>query len=248
MGKVYDFKVLTSNQKQELAAVAAIQFLRTKETREFLVEMHQRTQDLRDHVLEKGVLDHISQFEALHSVRLSEELADVFKTLVLDKCAENLSYLHDEALAVLHAKTIFDHAKPLLEILRNHIFIIGVNDTVQPLFTSDHPVVRRSHLTSSGLASEGVEISFPLSSKSLLIMREKQYFHKFKDRESKISPLTLEDVEHYNMLQVYDSNRFVFCAEDRFDLVRSICQEHPEVCSEDRCRVQVRVAEPTSSE
>jgi len=113
----------------------------------------------------------------------------------------------------------------------------------QPLFTSDHPVVRRAHLSSSGLASEGIEIAFPLNSKSILIMREKQHFHRYKDRESKLFPLTLEDVEHYNMMQVHDSSRFVFCTEDRFDLVKSICQEHPEACSENRDRVKVRAVE-----
>lgn len=245
MGKIYTFNVLTLNQKGDLALIAAIQLLRTKEFRKFIVEMHQATQDLRDHVLEKGVLDHLNQFKELHSVQISEELAEAFKSLVLEECAANLANLYSEGLAVLHAKTILDYAKPLLEILRNHIFIIGINDTTQPLFTSDHPVVRRPYLTSSGLDSEGIEVSFPINSKAIVIMRDKKYFHKYTDKESKLFPLTLEDVEHYNTTQVYESNRFVFCGEDKFELIRAVCKDRPEVCSESRNRIQVRRIEST---
>ncbi|MBW4598540.1 MAG: DUF4238 domain-containing protein [Calothrix sp. FI2-JRJ7] len=244
-GKIYTLPILTEDQKQDLACVAAVQFLRTKEFRNFLVEMRQATEPLASHMLESEILSRINHFESATSIKLDEDIADFLKSLLLYECNSTLSHVYDDGLAVVHAKAIFEYYEQILEIFRNHIWIIGVNDMHQPLFTSDHPVVRRSHLSSCGLASEGVEIAFPLNSKSLLIMREKQFFHKYKDKESKLFPLTLEDVEYYNMLQVYDSNRFVFCAEDRFDLVRSICQEHPGVCSKDRSRVQVRVTKPT---
>jgi len=246
VGKVYTAPILTQDQKRDLACVAAVQFLRTKEFRKFLVEMRQATEPLANHMLESEILERINQFESLNSIQLDEDTSDSLKSLILNECNSTLSRVYDDGLAVVHAKAIFEYYEQILNIFHNHIWIIGVNDMDQPLFTSDHPVVRRPHLSSNGLASEGIEIAFPLNSKSLLIMREKQYFHKYKDKESKLFPLTLEDIEHYNMLQVYDSNRFVFCAEDKFDVVKSICQEHPEVCSEDRSRVQVRVSNPTS--
>jgi len=244
-GKIYTAPILTEDQKRDLACVAAVQFLRTKEFRKFLVEMRQATEPLANHMLEDEILERINQFESVSSIQLNENTADFLESLILNECNSTLSRVYDDGLAVVHAKAIFNYYEQILEIFHSHIWIIGINDMYQPLFTSDHPVVRRSHLSSSGLASEGIEIAFPLNSKSLLIMREKQYFHKYKDKERKLFPLTLEDVEHYNMLQVYDSNRFVFCAEDRFDLVKSICQEYPAICSEDRNRVQVRVVEPT---
>lgn len=244
-GKIYILPIFTKDQKRDLACVAAVQFLRTKEFREFLVEMRQATEPLTSHILENEILERINQFESVSSIQLDEDSVNSLKSLISDECNSILSRVYDDGLAVVHAKAIFQYYEQILEIFHDHIWIIGINDLDQPLFTSDHPIVRRSYLSSSGLASEGIEIAFPLNSKSLLIMREKQYFHKYKDKESKLFPLTLEDVEHYNMLQVHGSNRFVFCAEDRFDLVKSICQEYPAICSEDRNRVQVRVVEPT---
>ncbi len=245
--KIYATLILMGDQKQDLACIAAIQFLRTKEFRSFLFNMYQAVKSLEKDMLESEILEQINQFSSISSIQLDEDITDYIQSLVLDGINTALSNIYDDNLAVIHGKAILDYYQQILKIFCNHIWIIGVNDTEQALFTSDHPVVRRSHSSSNGLASEGIEIVFPLNSKSLLIMREKQHFHECEDKESKLLPLTLEDVENYNVLQVYESNRFVFCAEDRFDLVKSICQEYPEICSEDKSRVQVRAADSNSN-
>jgi hypothetical protein len=211
------------------------------------VEMYQAVQPLEKDILKSEILERINQFKSINSIQLDEDITSYIQSLILDGINTTLSHIYDDGLAVIHGKAILDYYQQILAIFCNHICMIGVNDTGQVLFTSDHPVVRRSHLSSNGLASEGIEIAFPLNSKSLLIMRENRYFHECEDRESKLLPLTLEDVQSYNMLQVYESNRFIFCAEDSFDLAKSICQEHPEICSENRSRVQVRVTDPKSN-
>lgn len=241
--KTYSINVVTADQRQDLACVVAIQFLRTKEFREFIVEMRQAVEPLTKQTLEQAILDRINHFELLASTKLNEELASNLKSLLLDECNSTVSLIYDEGLAVVHAKFILDHYSEVAQILSDHVWIIGINDTGQPLLTSDHPVVRHSSLSSVGIASEGIEIAFPFNSTAILIMREKRHFHEFIKQDSKLLPLTLEDVEHYNRLQIYNSNRFIFCSVNHFDLVQAICQQQPEICSEDRSRIQIKTRE-----
>jgi hypothetical protein len=247
-GKIYSIDAITADQRQDLACVVAIQLLRTKEFRKFIVEMRQAVEHLTKQTLEQAILDRIEQFELVTATKLNEELASGLQSLILDECNSTVSVIYDEGLAVVHAKFILEHYSEVAQILSDHIWIIGVNDTGQPLFTSDHPVVRHSCLSSTGIASEGVEISFPLNSTAILIMREKRYFREFTKQDSKLFPLTLEDVEHYNRLQIYNSNRFVFCSVDCFELVQLICQHEPEICSEDRRIIQIKTSEVQSDE
>jgi len=239
-GRTYSIKALTAEQRQDLACIVSIQFLRTKEFRKFIIEMRQKAEPLTNHILEESILDIIKHFEVLTSANIDEELTSGLKSLIFDKCTSIISSLYNERLSVIHAKFILDHYEQAAQILNNHIWIIGVNDTGQPLFTSDHPVVRHPYLSSGGIASEGIEIAFPINNKAILIMREKRHFQRFANQDNKLFPLTLEDVEHYNRLQIYNSNRFVFCGDECFDLVKLVCEQQPEFCSEDRSRIQIK--------
>lgn len=66
--------------------------------------------------------------------------------------------------------------KTIMESLSRHIWYVGVNLTQIPLYTSDNPIVKcpnklengKSHF---GLASEGIEIIYPITSRLALIMR-----------------------------------------------------------------------------
>jgi hypothetical protein len=249
-GKNYSTNVITADQRQDLACIVAIQFLRTKEFRKFIVDMRQAVEPLITQTLEQVILDQINhfQFQLLTSTKLNEKSASDLKSIILNECNSTVLSIYDEGLAVVHAKFILDHYSEVAQILSNHVWIIGINDTGQPLFTSDHPVVRHSYLSSVGIASEGIEISFPLNSTVILIMREKQHFHEFTKQDSKLFPLTLKDVEHYNRLQICNSNRFVFCSVNCFDLIQVVCQQQPEVCSEDRSRIQIKTEEVQTDE
>jgi hypothetical protein len=100
------------------------------------------------------------------------------------------------------------------QVFNNHIWVIGVNDTNNPLFTSDNPVATHAHKTddwrsNTGYASPGIEIVLPLTPNYILIMRERSYFHKMEFRDGNISHLDRENIKYYNSLQVYSSNRQV---------------------------------------
>ncbi len=245
VGKTYSTNAITADQRQDLACITAIQFLRTKEFREFIVDMRQAIEPLplTKQALEQVVLDQINYFQLLTSTKLNERLASDLTSIILNESNSTVSSIYNEGLAVVHAKFILDNYSEIAQILSNHVWMIGINHTGRPLFTSDHPVVRYSHLSSVGITSEGIEISFPLNSTMILIMREKQHFSDFIKQDSKLFPLTLEDVEHFNKLQACSSFRFVFCAENCFDLVQEICRQCPDLCSENRSRIQIKIEE-----
>ena len=241
IGKVYSVKVLTEEQRKDLAYVIAIQFLRTREFRNFMMEMREPTEIITNGILEGEILDLIAKYEKFLSIKLKKYSIDNLISKIKNQCSDNISkiYDNDKGLPVIHAKFIFEHYEDFAKILQNHICMIGINDTDKPLFTSDNPVIKYSHLSHSGIASEGIEIAFPLNSKIILIMLERQHFYQCINQDSKIFPLTINDVEHYNKLQVFNSNRFVFSSDNCFENVKNICQEYPEVCSKDRNRIKI---------
>ncbi|MDJ0696918.1 DUF4238 domain-containing protein [Mastigocoleus sp. MO_188.B34] len=231
-------EIITKSEKQDLASIVAIQFLRTREFRNFLIDMQKATESINGQILEQKVLNIISEYEQAFSIKFTEPLIDTLKKQILNISSEQIDYLYSDGLPFVHAKFILDNWEICAKHLQNHIWMIGINDTGKPLFTSDHPVARYAHLDSNGIISEGIELTFPLNSRIILIMRDKRYFYRCMDGDNKLFPLTIDDIENYNKLQICNSNRFVFCSEDSFELVENICKKYPGACSEDKIRVE----------
>ena len=136
------------------------------------------------------------------------------------KISDNLHNIYSKGLPVIQAKFILSNYETFAGILQNHIWLIGINDTIKPLLTSDNPVTKYSYQCFSGIFSEGIEIAFPINSRITLIMRDRQKFYRYLNQDCKLFPLTISDVEHYNKLQIYNSNRFVFSSDNCFEIVK----------------------------
>ncbi len=244
MGRAYSTHVLTQSQKLDLSCLIAIQALRTRDFRNFLIEMSKKSESIASDIIEVDTLKLIEKFEGEYSVKLKEEQVEQIKSFSSGVGLSILNFLQTDGMPVMQAKFILNHYKELSETLLKHIWLIGINDTAQPLYTSDHPVVKHRHQKFSGYSSEGIEIAYPLDKKILIILRERNYFQKYIDLDSKLFPLTFEDIRYYNGLQVFHSNRLVFCSEDKFGLAGEICQNYPEVCSEEKNRIQVKKDQP----
>ena len=119
-------------------------------------------------------------------------------------------------------------------------------------WTSDNPVARHSNtpLGDTGLESLGVEIYLPISPDLMLgflcpSLREmpvtgidKKTSRSFSTEEVLRAgvPLkvTVPVVNFFNSLQIHSSQRFLYAANDDFDLARKLLQLHPELSSNDR--------------
>ncbi len=240
LGKAYSINVLTQDQKLDLSCLIAIQALRTRDFRNLLVEISEKSESIVSDIIEVDTLKVIEKFEEEYSVKLNEDRVEQIKYFRAGIGLSIWNLLKTDGIPVMQAEFIFDHYKELSETLLNHIWMIGINDTGQSLYTSDHPVVKHRHKKFSGYSSEGIEIVYPLDKRILIILRERNHFSKYTGLDSQLFPLTFEDIHYYNGLQVFHSNRLVFCSEDKFELAREICQNSPEVCSEEKNRIEVK--------
>lgn len=194
----------------------------------------------------------LSLFIAIQVIRtkrfrstLSDTLAGTVQTLVyksqmldsdaLPKDAFEIS-VNPEYIKLQHSAMILDPelAVNLAETLVGHVWVMRVNKTEVPFFTSDEPVVRIPHkrdkfLSYSGFASKGIEIAFPISSSLLLCMFDKDsYGHIFRDRQF-YEMVDTEEVKYYNMHQVVNSYRCVFAVNNDFAEAKEYCEANPEL-------------------
>jgi len=209
------------SQKQDMAFFVTIQLLRTREHRTGYVQLAEKAA--------KAILDRITKVEmpdvspSDYEVKFNQEMASLEQA----KFMSNPEFLEKS-----------------VQILTNHIWFIGINDTNQPFYTSDSPVVRHAHKKipfcgSSGIASEGIEIAFPLTPRHILILCERTYHRYFTQWDCKCMPLNAENLKYYNCMQVVQCNRYVYCPKKKFSFARHICNENPEYCKPDRPRITV---------
>lgn len=120
---------------------------------------------------------------------------------------------------VMHNHIIFNwnFLFKVLNLIKNHIWFIGINNTSINFITSDNPVVKKPHLTSDGIASKGIEIALPLSLRYILILWERSYFKDFINLDCKAKYLSISKVKYYNNLQLQQSYRQVFSHINNLD-------------------------------
>ncbi|RKQ19109.1 DUF4238 domain-containing protein [Ureibacillus endophyticus] len=146
--------------------------------------------------------------------------------------------------SLTHASFIFSDALPELSLtLNKHIWFIGINRSNTPFYTSDNPVVRYPHKnesfrSNSGIASQGIEIAFPISEELIIIIREREYFKDFEDIENTFTELNGENVNFYNWLQIKDSYKQIYTSEEKFELIEEIKKSNPQILKH-RNRVEI---------
>ncbi len=176
---------------------------------------------------------------------LGDTIAKFYQTLAYKLQMNNENALSKEDFEVeanadfvklQHSSIILDEemALNIAETLCNHIWVIYVNKTDYPFYTSDNPVATIPHkfdkyMSYGGFASEGVEIVFPISPKLLLAMYEKEtYKDKLQDRKY-IVLSSKNQIDYFNCQQVYHSYRCVFSGKNNFDIAEKMCKENPEL-------------------
>ena len=211
-------KGIDPEHKLITASFMTVQILRTPEFRRTLIELQEQT------------------------------LAKMLDKWYDQNLAENNLYIKfDERYASLeHAQFLFSPIlrEAIFQTLSKHIWMVGINRTTQPLYTSDTPVVRKAHIKDlyksyAGLGSLGIEIAFPISPKYVLILCERTAFLHYAQRDCGSLSLNSDNVTHYNSLQVLQSYRQVYCSSHKFDLVEQICNEHPDVCTPNKKRFEI---------
>lgn len=195
---------------------------------------------------------HLALFLAIQSIR-TKAYRDTMKQIV-EKTYETLAYkqqmnddnalpkdafrvkANDDFIKLQHSGILLDEevAIHFAETLMDHIWVMYVNKTDQPFYTSDNPVLtiphkRDKYMSYSGFASDGVEVVFPVSPYLLIAMYEKKWHLKFYKDRTFIPIYNKEIVNYYNQTQAVHSFRCVYSQIENFELVENICKEHPEI-------------------
>lgn len=212
----------------------------------------------RNSTIDPSVRPEVARFLAVQVLRTQE--ARVFSAQLWDR---GLAALRREPLspsleawlaqvdrpdgaAITQAHLLLDSSvvQMIADALLGHIWFVGLNGTSGPLWTSDHPVVRKAHvhdpwLGTSGMASPGIEIDFPLSPTTALILAERTYHADVARLDGKTVALIPDNIVYLNAQQAVQCYRHVYASIDDFCLLRRMRQERPEAFKHDRDRVEV---------
>lgn len=215
-----------------------------------------RTFDYRQHIVE--AMERLSE-------ATMDSVLELAKPELASKVRAQAKY-SEQAASLLHARYMWnpDFICRIAAVLYHRIWVVGVNDTKIPLYTSDTPVVIQAHKQRKsfvpdpskgpafskaidlvveskfpGIEEEGIEVVFPLTPKCALIILENKHFRYLEKNQGKRYSLQPIDVIRLNSLQVLRSNRQVYSVSNDFGLAEKLCNDHPDICEENKDRVKI---------
>jgi len=229
-------------QRRMMSLCIAVQLIRTLDYRKNIVEAMERLiEAAMDSVLE------LAKPELASEVRAKAKY-------------------DQQTASLLHADFMWnpDFVCKIAAILYHRIWVIGVNDTTIPLYTSDTPVVLESHKPKDNfipdpskgpafskaidiviesklpsIGEEGVELVIPLNPKCALIILENEHFKYLEKNQGKRYSLQPADIMRLNSLQVLRSHRQIYSVSNDFSLAEKLCSDHPEICSGSKDSVKI---------
>lgn len=190
--------IFISSEIEEFSFYIVLQHLRTKNTREKLIN------------IEANFLN--QYFNKL--MKMDVEFDDYNKD---EKSIKHAVLMLD-----------FNRIDKFMSILKNHIWIILKNETNQKLYTSDTPLVRTATYKKElrGLESEGIRIGFPLNGNYILAMYDKNYFKELLPYHNTVQKIKEDGVKDFNRMQIEQSYRFIFCENREFDFVDEVLKNN----------------------
>lgn len=206
-----ELEKLSSSDRVAISNFLSVQWVRTREHREVLRDF---VTQLKGRLEEKNVTDQIrNELEILSQ---------------------------DESLVSFHIEDMRMNVRKIAPIIRRMKWILLVNNTNMPFWTSDHPFTRynpvdppHSYMGNLGLLSRGIQILFPLTPKlSLTLCDPLAYGHYPNEMEAEFGNAVFG-----NELQVDWSNRYLFSATEDFSLAKRRVEKYPEA---DRQRIQLK--------
>ncbi|EMO41223.1 DUF4238 domain-containing protein [Leptospira noguchii] len=201
---------LTEKERFLLSNYIVLQYFRTKEFRNYYVEITEKTYE--------------------HVAKLQLTLVD--PELLKEPFRIKFNEVH---LPVHQARFLLDVGN-ILDIslrLSNHGWLILKNDTKIPFITSDNPVFLIPHkqdmlLSHSGLLSEGIELIYPISPGFILIIFDSSFFKKFNSSDIIVSDINdAYVISYYNSAQLISSSRQLYSNSDNWEHIQQILIQNP---------------------
>lgn len=143
-------------------------------------------------------------------------------------------------LPFVHGKMILDfkEIEDMAHSFFNLTWLLHVNRTKQPFFTSDSPIGTVAHikdpiLPMSGLKCRGVEAYFPLAPDLILLMFDGSY-HKFcANQDRRINEIDNSEVIKYiNSRCAQFSERCVFSCNGDYSVIQEMLRKNPNILNQ----------------
>ncbi len=196
-------KIIHKREKERLSVFVAVQLVRTREFRNYFVDMAKQV-----------------------GTMLLEGLARAKGRDVTGRVRAGFA---DHYIPLLHASFLApDRLIPMAEVLSGHIWIVGVLQH-DGFYTSDNPVVQRAHLNHPstyvpGIDTPGIEIAFPVTPRVILILLERKHHRRLLHRDGRAIEFSPGSENYYNELQVLQSTRQVYFSRDDFAVAQETCK------------------------
>lgn len=209
--------VMDKEANKNFSAFLALQLVRTTMLRRQIKEMFQSLDYLKKRMDQVLFNNNINNLEDIFPCPENSNNSIFFNDLLKvgieeDSIAQHLFYISN----------ILDQGSDseISKILSNHIWLFGVNSTSIPLWTSDNPISIKQHEDfGTGLASHGVQVVYPISSKHLLIMFESNFWNKLKSYDGMSITLSENNVKSYNKLEAIQCCRQTYSNKKDFELL-----------------------------
>ena len=118
---------------------------------------------------------------------------------------------------------LIEKVSMLVDVLLNMKWLLVMNKTETPFWTSDNPVFRHNPYRSkfigtTGLLCKGIQVQLPITpSLAIAVCDPSEYAHISEQLTTNLS-----NVQFYNSYQVVASGRYLFSISDNFDLAHEM--------------------------
>jgi len=204
--------------KQDVSVIMAIQYLRTPKYRNWNIDLQQKVMN--------ELIKEMEDYDPEDEIRITYDRN--FEDRITTSALLDPSYYGAIAQA-----------------FHSHIWKIGVNNTPQPFYTSDAPIVLHGHLNhitgnnGTGILSPGVEVAYPLSPSLIFLLYKRSFFEDKITDENRCVELSQDEVEFHNVLQVEHSRRQIYCSTNAFSLATEMCFKNPKLRELDRSSIHI---------
>lgn len=214
---------LSIEEKSRMSIFLAFQFVRTKKNRE---------------ILKDGMT---KLYKALIPKLYNIEYGDVdgkINSTNIDVSIGKEAMKAEHASFITDPKVITDFANCFFK----HIWIIYINKTKIPFWTSDAPIslnpMPNGFRSGRGLSSKGIEILFPLNNTITLGMYDREFFKNKlsflqgpRDTLDRLYWETTDEnlIRQFNIIQLRESYRCVFSSDTNFEEAQKLCKQYPAI-------------------
>ena len=145
-------------------------------------------------------------------------------------------------LPYIHGKLILngEEINNLSQSFFSLTWILQVNRTSHPFYTSDSPIGTEEHLhhpcvSMAGLRSRGVEVYFPISPQLMLLMFDGEYHVEFQEHDRRVIELDNPQVVKYcNSRCILHSDSCIFSNNNDFSVINEMIAKNPNVLNQPR--------------